>query len=298
MGRILFLGVLVAVAAGVVQAQDCFTFKYNDHVRAQCGDTVKNILGVPGLSHYAVYDSAIAAITEGNRTRAAVLISGGRQRSLRDLDAVYASCGTIFGEYHRIGKEQPFYMYLWDILSDRPESFGPLREPVCDEKRSLVVGQNSAGNLVTPAGRIVVRARGNRDIQSWDISPSAEFIAYTELDSPPQKLCIARIGAEEPTCYSMGDLGGYGKNIAVNDGGEVLFVQTSAAPGRCYYSGDSEVVSRRRSPGSEESECFGIWHASPKSPPKELVPLAFNPYWISASALERLTARLGRASRP
>lgn len=266
LSRLLFLlllpGALGLALAG--QAIPCIAYRANGVLRANCNGKDRRLAQAPGLESYAIGvdgGTVLAAqdwayfVREGHRTKLNVT-------SNIATSSIYRSCGAALASqgYPR--------STTVDVVAGKKVEFTALDRPHCSEDRSVIVGVNSAGKLVTNEGR-VLEAEGKFGYE-FAVSPSGRWVAYFRDAAPgagPQ-LCIADIHGSSDHCFSKtedGDENAFIDNegLSINDAGEALLVAYFG--GGCWYSSNGVRASRRRFPGSSGDECAGVAIASPTS---------------------------------
>lgn len=266
------------------QSKPCIAYRTNGELRANCDGKDALLLKRPGLASFAigVDDGTVL----GGQNWAYLWRSGvWAQLDVRPntwVDKLYESCGIALAPR---GDTALAKQRIVDVVTGKPASFSDLRWPQCSVDRSLIVGINKAGELITNSGKILAPSGQS---YSFAVSPSGQWIALLRDDDRSVKLCLSDSRNVHTRCYSK-DASGHNElrslsPLSVNNAGEVL-LEIGTGEG-CWYAGAGTRVSRRKFPGSGADECAGVAVASPTSAPRLILPLGFRPAWVDKKVLQ------------
>jgi hypothetical protein len=283
-GFSIFLSPVLLGAALVAQARPCVAYRSNGELRANCGGKDVLLLKKRGLASFAIGvdgGTVLGGADWAYMVRDGTWIKLHVPPGTRTLE-IKGTCGTALAPQGLFGN------VTIDLLAGAPKTFTGLKRPQCSANRSLIVGVNSKGELVTNRGKIL-EARSDLGY-SFAVSPSGRWIAYYR--SPlghSDELCIFDASRKTTRRYSgtVAGSGGFddGTNggLSVNDAGTVLLV--APYKGSCWYASAGTLASRSKFPGAGADTCFGVAIASQASAPRVIIPLGFRPAWVDERLL-------------
>lgn len=283
---LLLAGLLGMPLAGQVKA--CVAYRKNGELRANCDGIDVVLLKKQDLVSYAIgVDGGTVLGGEGW----AYMMRGGREANLAVppmtwTGSIYRSCGTALAPQGEAGRATV------DVIAGAPVSFTDLGRPECSADRSLIVGINAAGELVTNRGRVLAATR--RFGYFFAVSPSGRWIAFFRHDPGHlTQLCISDTHDWSSRCISKTakgyenafmDSGIESGGLSLNDAGGALLVAEGG--GGCWYTANAVRGSRTKFPGSSPDACSGVAVASPSSAPRVIIPLGFRPTWVDKKLLQ------------
>lgn len=265
----------------------CVAYRRIDELRARCGSKDFVIVRRRGLLLFAIAGGrlATAAVGRSQERPPAKLnlydLHGWQEKDFRGA-IIYASCGMILSATNPGSPSAQ----SWDVYSGEAVDIAGLARPVCNERRTVVVGIDKSGSLSTKSGAVIAR-RQRPDPLVYGLSPDGRFVAYSGTVG---SLCISMVSNPRPACFSA-NVQSEGM-LAVDDAGRTLYVAPTGGP--CYYSGfGGQHVSERGKAGQADA-CFGVYMASPEAPPKLLVSQGSGPVWIPHQVAENLARLMSR----
>lgn len=278
---------LAAVLARPLTGQEkpCIAYRTNGELRANCDGRDALLLKKQGLASFAI--GVDGGTVLGGLNWAYLWRSGiWAKLDVRPdtwVSEMYESCGTSLAPRGDIALAKQRAV---DVVTGKLASFSDLRWPQCSADRSLIIGFNKAGEVVTNHGKMLA-ASGQSD--SFAVSPSGRWVALLRNDDGPVRLCISDARDGRTRCYSKDASGHDGELratsvVSVNNAGEVL-LEIGYGEG-CWYADGATHVSRKKFPGSGADECVGVAIAGPTSAPRLIIPLGFRPSWADKKVLQ------------
>jgi len=291
--RLFALPLAAALAMALAgQAKPCIAYRKNGELRANCNGKDVLLLKRRGLASFAIGVGGGTVLTGVDW---AYLVRNGAWTKLPAVPNTWTEdtnirCGTAIAPQGNVALMQQVAV---DIISGKPAnfSFTSLKWPQCSADRTLIIGLNKAGALLTNRRRILDRK--NRFGQAFAASPSGQWIAFIRGRGLAQ-LCISDTRNWSTRCFSKDaqgregefdfDQGATGGGVSVDNAGVVLLDEGYGET--CWASSHGLRVSRRKFPGATAGECTGVGIAGPTLAPRVVIPLGSQPSWVDKKLLQ------------